>query len=178
MKIIINRLIWILIVLVVFVGGIEALAQNEGKKSPIKIVSDKMVYNQNKGTVVFEGNVVAKQDELVLRSNTLEVFFRKDKLKQKQKLAKLTITQNKQLDKIIASGDVVINKADKTAKCGLAIYDLKSKKIILKDNPVLQQNKNEIRGETIIFYVDKDLVEIEGNKSKRVEAIFVQEGKR
>jgi len=171
-----DRLICLVAVITIFrFWGLDVWAKGEPRKNPIKIVANKMTYNQNKGSVFFEGNVTATQKDLSLRADRLEVFFQAGKSGEKAKLKPFNLDQDQQIEKIIARGNVSLHKGDKTAKCGLAVYDLKQKKILLTDGPLLTQKQNQIKGEKIVFYVDKDVVEILGNKSRRVEAIFVQD---
>ncbi|MDQ7032692.1 MAG: lipopolysaccharide transport periplasmic protein LptA [Desulfonauticus sp.] len=166
-----NKIFLLNFLILIFISNV-CFAKN--KNVPIQVNSDKMVYTQDKNVVVFLGNVYVKQGKLNLWADKITVFFATQKIKNQDIV---TAGGNKDIKKIVAEGKVKIVKEDKEARCGLAIYWPETKKIVLEKNPILKQKENEIQGEKIVFYLDNNSLEIFGNNTRRVQAIFFEQGK-
>jgi Uncharacterized protein conserved in bacteria len=48
-----------------------------GKSGPIQIVSDRLDAYNEKGLVVFSGNVVATQEDKIIKSDSLFLYYKK-----------------------------------------------------------------------------------------------------
>ncbi len=136
------------------------------EKQPLKINSNKLSYLQENKLIVFEGEVKADNGEMELEANRLEVYL-KD-APQNEDLS----PEEQKIEKIIAIGDVLITKEGRKAKCGRAIYYPAEDKVRLEGNPSIWQDKNVIKGETILFFLKNNAVQVLGNSKKRVEAVF------
>jgi len=114
--------------------------------SPVKITSDQMEADKKKGTVVFKGNVVVRQDEGIIMSKLLTVYY----------------NEQNEMEKIIAEGDVRINQKDRVGTCQLATYRLEDKSIVMEKGPRIWRGGDVVEGETITVFMDNDRMIVEG----------------
>lgn len=153
---------WVSILFCLFLLEAVAWAQ---ENLPLKVNSNKMTYLQNKNLVVFEGEVKASDGKMVLDADKLEVYLKGGSNKD-------IGYQEREIDKIIALGRVVIKKDDRIAECGKAVYYPARKEVRLEENPSIRQEKNVISGDVILFYLDTNSAKVLGSEQKRVEAVF------
>lgn len=114
--------------------------------SPVKITSDQMEADKKKGTVVFKGNVVVRQEEGIIMSELLTVYY----------------NEQNEMEKIIAEGDVRINQNDRVGTCQLATYRLEDKSIVMENEPRIWRGGDVVEGETITVFMDSDRMIVEG----------------
>ncbi|MDC0335952.1 LPS ABC transporter substrate-binding protein LptA [Pseudodesulfovibrio sp.] len=133
-------------------------------RTPVKITSDRMVYDENGKVVSFVGNVVAVHGDLTLWANKLSAYLTS---KTDKKFAADSI------DRIVAEGDVRAKKGKSEGTCGLLTYYVEKQMLKMERNPKLQDGPNSLAGETINFYVRENRSEVVGGKGKRVKAIFM-----
>jgi lipopolysaccharide export system protein LptA len=125
--------------------------QEPGKQTkPIDITSSQLEANLKSHIIIFKGNVVAKQGDVVLYCNTLTSYYD---------------AKDKNITKIVATGDVKITKKDMIATGNEAIFDNVQKLLTLTGSPRIWQAKNIIEGTKIIFYLGTDRIFVEGAKS-------------
>jgi lipopolysaccharide export system protein LptA len=122
-------------------------------RAPIDITSDTVEADQKTNTVIFKGNVVAKQEDTTLYANTLTIVFDPNE---------------KKLKEIIAVGNVKVVQLDRRATGQKATFDQDKSKVVLDGEAVVREGANVIRGERIIFYVDEEKSIVEGGKGGRV----------
>ena len=158
--------IFILLLLAFFSGFAvpslsTAASKNEGnffgknKKDPVNIISDQLDFDQKKHIALFSGNVVARQTGTTLTCNKLKIIFS---------------PKNQKLEEIIATGKkVVLTMQNKKAQCQKMHYFATDAKIILSGSPTLDDGKNIITGEQIIFFVNDDRSIVKGGKNRRVK---------
>ena len=145
---------------------LKSYAEEEGVKeenAPIKITSGRMETQNGKNVVSFMENVVAKKGDMTIYANRLDVYSDKDK---------------KKLIKIIAEGDVRIEKGLKTATGATAEYYDEGQKLILRGNPKLKEKDNLIEGSEIIYYIKEENVTVHGDEKKKVEVTLFPEEKK
>lgn len=145
---------------------IKSYAEEEGIKeenAPIKITSSRMETQNGKNVVSFLENVVAKKGDMTIYANRLDVYSDKDK---------------KKLIKIIAEGDVKIEKGEKVATGATAEYYDEEQKLILRGNPKLKEKDNLIEGSEIIYYIKEENVTVHGDEKKKVEVTLFPEEKK
>ncbi|MBI5749136.1 MAG: lipopolysaccharide transport periplasmic protein LptA [Nitrospinae bacterium] len=145
---------------------LKSYAEEEGIKeenAPIKITSSRMETQNGKNVVSFMENVVAKKGDMTIYANRLDVYSDKNK---------------KKLIKIIAEGDVRIEKGLKTATGATAEYYDEEQKLILRGNPKLKEKDNLIEGSEIIYYIKEENVTVHGDEKKKVEVTLFPEEKK
>jgi len=139
-------------------GGEERIAGGKGfgfsaSRAPIDIVSDTVEANQKENTVIFEGNVVAKQEDTTLYANRLVIRYG---------------AETKKLREIMAIGNVKIVQLDRRATGQKATFYQEENKVVLDGDAVVREGDNEVRGERVTFYVNEERSLVEGGKGRRV----------
>lgn len=144
--------------------------------NPIIIHSNTLELDQEKKLVVFEGKVQAKTEGMVIDCQKLLLYYR-GSLTEKEANADFT-----RIDKIIALGDVIINRFDGgMARAGKAVFYQDEEKVVLTEDPFVQQGPDYVEGQRIIIFLNESRSIVEGNEKKRVKATIFpkeQEGKQ
>jgi len=159
------------IVLMVFAMLLMALTAHAAKndlgiepsRTPVKITSDKMVYDEQNGTVTFTKNVVAEHGDLTLWADKVTAFLVKNKSKG---------AQSEAIDYIVAEGSVKAKKGESEGTCGKLTYVVAKQYLKMEQNPQLQDGSNLLSGKIIKFYARENRSEVIGGKGQRVKAIF------
>jgi len=122
-------------------------------RAPIDITSDTVEADQKTSTVIFKGNVVAKQEDKTLWANTLTVIYDE---------------KTKKIKEIIATGNVKVVQLEKRATSQKATFDQEKNKVTLDGDAVAREGANVIRGERITYYVDEERSVVEPARGGRV----------
>lgn len=120
---------------------------------PVEITSDELTVDQNTGTAVFIGNVVAGQGEL--RLTAARVRAENDQA-------------NGQINRLFATGGVTLVNGAEAAEAQEAIYNVGTGEIVMTGDVLLTQGVNALAGEKLTV----DLNTGQGNMSGRVRTIF------
>jgi lipopolysaccharide export system protein LptA len=153
----------------------QALRKNE----PIEIVADKMEAYQEKKTIVFSGNAVARQGDITLKTDRLTVYYKRAEGKT-EKVAGRELQTAGDLDRIEAGGNVIITQKDLSATGEEAVYSHAAARFVMTGRPVLKQGENTVSGCKVIIYVNEnrgEVVKCEGEDAQRVTAIIHPQGK-
>ena len=126
----------------------EKTSKEKTKNLPVVITADEMSADQKSNHIIFVGKVVAKQGDLTISSDKMTVYN----------------TENKKLGKIVALGNVKMNKGAQYAESDRAEYFEKDSKVVLTGNPHAWENSNEIFGTKMVFYVDKEIFIVSGSR--------------
>lgn len=146
----------------VAVAPIATTAPRKGV--PVKITSDRMVYDENRKMVSFTGNVVATHEGLVLKANSISAYFQSEDGKKYQVDG---------INRVVARGNVRAERGKTRGTCGVVTYYVGKRVLVMEDNPVLSDGPNSITGEKIRFYVRENRSEVVSGGGKRVKAIFI-----
>lgn len=119
------------------------LAHNKKSNSPIEILSDEAQYYNADNKAVFKGNVVATQDDLVIKVPLMEVDL--------DRSSKKGDDAHGGVSKAFLSGGVQITSNGDTATSETGEYDGKTGVIILRKNVVLTQKGNTMYGDELIY---------------------------
>lgn len=123
------------------------LFSEEGKKYPINITSDSMEAETKANKVTFNGNVVARQKDMTIKSDKLTATYSEG---------------GKELREVLATGNVRITQQDKIATADNALFLDVERKIILTGSPKVWQGKDIVSGDRIIYFLDEDRTSVEG----------------
>jgi outer membrane protein assembly factor BamD len=121
-------------------------------KQPVDVVADMMEGLEKGKVIMFKGNVVAKQEDLQIFSDTLTAYLNEE---------------NDEIDRALAKGNVKIIKAERIATCEEALFENAKGQITLKGNVVVYSGADRLAGDTIVYYINDDRVVVEGEKEKR-----------
>lgn len=134
---------------------------------PIHIEADRMVSQEQDNSVVFIGNVDAKQGEIMIRSDEMTVYYTQDdKKKGNQK--------GSQVEKLICKNNVEITQGDWLGTGNRMDYFAKERKVVLTGDARAWQGQNMVSGKTIIYYLNdkRSIVEQDEEKNERVKAVI------
>lgn len=156
----------------------EQTKETKNKKSePIQIVSDRLDAYNDRGLVVFSGNVVATQEDKIMKSDNLFLYYKKREGESK-KIGSKNIIKAGELEKIEAKGNVRITQGERVVTGEKAIFYNDEQKIVVTGNPVMQEERNIIKGEKIVVLLEENRGIVESTPDSRVTAtIYPQETK-
>jgi lipopolysaccharide export system protein LptA len=127
--------------------GRSLQGESWNRNAPVDIHSEEMAVDFEQHQIVFKGAVTVTQSDFSLAANEVTAIFGESA---------------DDIRKIVAVGDVKIQKTDKMAWGGQATYDRASATIRLTGSPVLKQGRNFIKGEEILVRLDEDRMEVRG----------------
>ncbi|MDP2970950.1 MAG: outer membrane protein assembly factor BamD, partial [Deltaproteobacteria bacterium] len=112
---------------------------------PIDITSDRVETFSKENLIVFRGNVVARQKDMVIYSDSLEALVFED---------------GKGIEKVVAGGNVKIQQGLRVAHCQKAIFYNRDQRVVLTGDPKVLEGDNLVSGEEIIFDIAKNRIEV------------------
>lgn len=159
------------------IGQVLHPAFAEDKRPPdeskIHITADSLTADNNARFAEFTGNVHATQGTSVIQADRLKIHYRSANSQNGSGKAGAA-----SIEKIIASGNVVITIDDKVAETRQAVYTLEDRVLVLSGkNSRITSGKDTITGETITFYRADGRIKVEGGGARQVEAVFFSGGK-
>ena len=123
------------------------------------ITSRTMTVQGKSRQTIFEGMVILTKRDFVMRADHMVVTFRKGAQTGSQQREGGT---EGQVDRIEASGDVVIEKSDGKATCGRALYYKDEEKLVLRESPVAWQGGTKIEGSQMTMFLKEERSIVEG----------------
>ncbi len=152
-----SRLPLFFLPLFIFNAGLRLYAAetplSQVKGGPVSISSKKMVLQNLKDKIIFEGNVKIINKDLVIESERAEVF-----LERSAPASTFLPDGNgeQQVSKIIASGNVQITKGKQHAKAEQGIYERGKEIITLTGNPEVWEEGYQVKGSVITIYMNEE----------------------
>lgn len=128
-------------------------------KEQTTITSQTMTVQGKDGRTIFEGTVVLKKMDFVMRSDHMVVTFKKGAQDGSRQTEGGTASR---VDRIEASGQVVIEKSDGKATCGRALYYKDEEKLVLTESPVAWQGGTKVEGSQMTMFLKEDRSIVEG----------------
>jgi outer membrane protein assembly factor BamD len=125
------------------------------KSQPIDITSDRVESYWKENLIIFKGNVVARQKDIVIYSDSLEAVI---------------IEDGKGIDRVTAGGNVKIQQGLRLANCQKAVFYNRDQKMVLTGEPKISEGDNIVSGDEIVFDIDKNLFEVKGGPGGRGKA--------
>lgn len=144
-----------IIVFLIFSVTASFIFAAEEQGDAINITSDRMEAEKLKRLIVFKGNVVAEQKDMTIKSDELYIHYDES---------------GKDVEKVIAIGNVMVMQGDKTATAKRAEYYRIEEKVVLTGNARLNEASNFVEGEKITIYVKDGRSIVEGSEKERVKA--------
>jgi lipopolysaccharide export system protein LptA len=149
------------------------------EKSPIAIDADTLEVIQSQRKAIFNGNVVAKQGDMTIYSDTMSVFYNEAKSGGESAMGALS--------RIEVIGNVRMNTTDESAQGNKGLYDAERNKVFLFGNVVLKRGNNILNGSTLEYNLTSGTSLLTGGASGsgtaakssgkgRVRGIFVPNG--
>ncbi len=130
-------------------------------EAPIQIEADHMSSTEKTNTVLFSGNVDAKQKDVRIRSDEMTVYYTPPGKSGGKKEKKTS----QQVEKLICTGNVEISRSEWLGTSNKMIYLAKERQVILLDNAKAYQGQNMVSGQKIIYYLDEGRSEVVGKRT-------------
>ena len=156
-----------------------------GTDGPIQIEADRMVSREQDNSVVFMGNVDARQGDLLIRSDEMTVFY-----EQQEDTGAPAGSGSAKVEKLICTGNVQISQGNWLGTGRKMDYYAGDRKVILSGDAKAWQGQNMVTGRTITYYLDEGRSVVESpdtgkqgekgtgeGESGRVKAVIQPEGK-
>jgi lipopolysaccharide export system protein LptA len=119
--------------------------------APVDVSADRIEVQDRADRAIFSGNVHVVQADMILDTPRLTVAY---------------ATQggggNPQIQRLDASGGVVVRSPTETAKGDIGIYDLNRKLITLLGNVQLDQKQNQVSGSRLVIDLDSGRAVVDG----------------
>ncbi|WP_457573849.1 lipopolysaccharide transport periplasmic protein LptA [Desulfolithobacter sp.] len=140
---------------------------------PIHVEADRMVSQEKDSSVVFMGNVEARQGDLVIRADEMTVYYTPDKAGKNP--------GSSQVHKLVCRGNVEITRDDWLGTGRRMDYFAEKRKVVLTGDARAWQGQNMVAGKTITYYLDEGRSIVEQDRTKaggRVKAVIHPEATR
>jgi lipopolysaccharide export system protein LptA len=139
-----------LFILVVLIhSAVPAASTAEKANGPVVITSRTLTADNRNNKAVFEGNVIAKTEDITIHADRMIVSYDN--------------SENK-VSEIKALGNVKVHRQERAMFSEEAVYIDNEKKIVFKGNPRAIEGENVITGTTITFFLDDDRAVVEGSR--------------
>jgi lipopolysaccharide export system protein LptA len=122
---------------------------------PFDITSDRVETYSKENLIVFKGNVMARQKDIVIHADSLEA---------------LIIEDGKGIDRVVADGNVKIQQGIRVASCEKAIFYNIDQKVVLTGDPKVWEGDDLVSGDEIVFDIEKNRIEVRGGPRGRGKA--------
>jgi lipopolysaccharide export system protein LptA len=156
-----RRFIYIIVIiacLMAHLASAQMIGAFKGERGPVHINSQQLEADYQAKVITFIGDVVARQKEFTLYADRLFLFLDE---------------AGKEIQKIVARGNVRMVQGERTATCDEATYYHREGTVVLQGEPVVREGNNWVSGKRIIYYIDeqKSVAESEGEERVKVTII-------
>lgn len=152
-----------IILAVAAIGGTAAFAQvrqeqptsalkGHNTNAPVDVHADRIELQDRADRAVFSGNVHVVQSDMTLDTPRLTVAYSNAQ----------GGNGNPQIQRLDASGGVVVKSPSETAKGDIGIYDLNRKLITLLGNVQLNREQNQVNGSRLVIDLNSGRSVIDG----------------
>ena len=108
---------------------------------PIDITSDRVETYSKENLILFKGNVMARQKDMVIYADSIEA---------------VVIEDGKGIEKVTAGGNVKIQQGLRVASCQKAVFHNLDQKVVLTGDPKVWEGDNIVSGDEIIFDIETE----------------------
>ena len=122
--------------------------------SPVNITSDSLEYDNSANRILFNGNVVARQSDILMFADKMDVLY----------------NDEGEIRTIASKGNVKVIQGERIATGDKIIFFKQEQKIVVTGNPRVWQGDNVIQGKKITVFLKEDRSVIEGGPDGRVNA--------
>lgn len=149
----------------------KAAANPAQKSVPTTVTAQRMQYDANKQSVVFEGDVYVKRPDFELWSVKLTLHLGKSKEGKSGGDVPGGMDAG-EIERIVAEKNVRMVREGRNGTCQKATYTTNDGLMVMEGSPVLFDKENVVKGEVIYFYTRENRSEVHGGTSRPVEAVF------
>lgn len=126
-------------------------------RGPVRIDADLMEFDYKTKVLTYRGSVTVTQADMTLRSDRLRVTLDGERMEKPRE--------------VVAEGNVRIDKGERRATGGRAVFDNQARTVTLSEQARLQDGPNEVAGERVVVYLDEERSVVEGGQ-ERVRAVL------
>ncbi len=137
------------------------------EEPPIQIEADQMTSLEKSRSVIFTGNVDAKQGDVRIRAKKMTVYYSEGKPGKTGKSKKSKSAQ--QVEKVTCEGDVEITSEDWLGTSDIMHYYSKKSLVQLIGNAKAFKGQNKVKGERINYYLDTGKSEVFGGTDVKID---------
>jgi lipopolysaccharide export system protein LptA len=138
--------------LLLFTSGNSSSVSAED--APIRVEADHMSSMEKDSSVIFTGDVDARQEDVRIRSDEMTVFYtQKAKGSDEAKISQ-------KVEKLVCNGNVEITRGEWLGTSKKMIYYSKERQFVLIGNAKAWQGQNVVSGDKIIYYLDEGRSEV------------------
>jgi len=137
--------------------GLASAAPLKAGDAPLEITSKQLEADDTARTVVFIGEVEARQGDLLIRAERLTVHY---------------LEGARQVERIEADQNVRIIQGQRIATGEHAVYRHASGEVVLTGNPRINEGKDKVSGDRITVYLNDNRSVVDSQESGRVRATF------
>lgn len=148
-----------LAVLLALLGATPVWAADALSRGPIDVTAERLDVNQNNRNATFSGNVLVRQGEMTLKTDTVTVIY--------------TEGGEQAIERVEAVGKVTLLMPDTTATGDRAIYELSRNEVEILGNVVLTRAGNVLTGERLTYNLTSGKMALQAKPRERVSARFV-----
>lgn len=123
-------------------------AKSELGSGPMVITSTSLMANRDAGTALFEGSVIAKNNDVTIHSDKMLVYY----------------ADGGAVTRIDSTGNVHFVTKTGSVDSELAVYYADQKKIIFTGNPRAVEGSNIVTGTEIIYFVELEKYSVKNSK--------------
>jgi lipopolysaccharide export system protein LptA len=141
-----------------------------GKATAVFITAEHLTYSDAERKARYEGDVVAQGPDVTIRCAQMDVFFAPSSLpaaQQSSATGEVPAEPQAKLEKIIASGSVVVTQPLRRATGDRLIYTASDDKFVLNGGPpsIFDAEHGKITGDSLTLYRTDDRVIVDGSSS-------------
>jgi lipopolysaccharide export system protein LptA len=173
------RVLSVLLPLVLFSAPlVQAASAPAGGAPPLEVTSRKLTIEGGKNLAVFSGDVKVVREDVTILCDELRVHYRSSPRGKEGTSASPLQEGMGEVDRIVATGNVVIRKGAKRLTGDEAVYTAREEKVVVTGNAVMEEGSSVIRGHRAVFFLDRNLGTVEGTETSRVKATLFPDRKK
>lgn len=130
-----------------------------------------MTVKSKERQAIFKGDVVLTQGELIVHSDVMVVWWKPAESGPKVESTETETSSGNKIERVVATGKVVIEKPSGRAICRRAVYFKDEEKLVLTGAPIAWQNGTRVSGTKMTMYLNEDRSEVEGGTR-----VIIQDG--
>jgi lipopolysaccharide export system protein LptA len=143
-------------------------SDKSGKSTPAVITSGRLTYQDEQRKAHFDGGVIAKSQDSTITSDVMDVFLKPRSASGPVGSSKnQTLGEAEKLEKIVATGRVVITQPIRRGTGDTLVYTGDEDKYVLSGGPpsIFDAERGKITGVSLTFFRSDDRVLVEGNEA-------------
>jgi lipopolysaccharide export system protein LptA len=150
------------------VATVMVESDKSGKTAPAVITSGTLTYQDDERKAHFEGGVIAKSQDATITSSVMDVFLKpRSESGQTGSTGAQAVAGTEKLDRIVATGQVVITQPARRGTGDKLVYTADEDKYVLTGGPpsIFDAERGKITGVSLTFFRTDDRVLVEGNEA-------------